>query len=207
MRNYDSNWSKKYDSCTQCHTISIPYLGKGLCRSCYWKSPKGKLLKAISRKRYNNSKKGKTVRKNYYNRNKEKFKSYSKEYGKKYRAIPKHKKNAQIYAKHLYENNRERLIKEQNERILRVKTENTLKLIEYFKQYPCIDCGEKDPIVLHFDHKKGNKSFGIADSMGLKWETVFKEIKKCDVVCANCHMRRTANTQNWLKVRLLKKLV
>ena len=67
---------------------------------------------------------------------------------------------------------------------------------------PCITCGEDDPVVLDFDHRDGNTKIGnISDmarfSLGL--DTLMKEIKKCDVLCANCHRRRTAKQQNWPK--------
>ena len=65
-------------------------------------------------------------------------------------------------------------------------------LIEYFKSHPCVDCGETDPVVLEFDHL-GKKSFTVADGMKDKsWTAVLREIEKCEVVCVNCHRRRTA---------------
>ena len=54
----------------------------------------------------------------------------------------------------------------------------------------CADCGETDPIVLQFDHlPEYEKSFdlGVRHSLKAAWV----EIQKCDVVCANCHRRRT----------------
>jgi hypothetical protein len=66
------------------------------------------------------------------------------------------------------------------------------KLVEFFRDYPCADCGESDPLVLEFDHR-GNKSFNIAKgARDRNWQAVLDEIAKCDVVCANCHRRRTA---------------
>jgi hypothetical protein len=65
-------------------------------------------------------------------------------------------------------------------------------LVEFFRTRPCIDCGESDPVVLEFDHV-GDKRFDI--SKGLRdrnWQSVLDEIAKCEVVCANCHRRRTA---------------
>lgn len=65
-------------------------------------------------------------------------------------------------------------------------------LAEYLHQHPCVDCGETDPVVLEFDHL-GNKSFNVAYGMRARsWEAVLAEIEKCEVVCANCHKRRTA---------------
>lgn len=65
-------------------------------------------------------------------------------------------------------------------------------VLEYLSQHPCVDCGESDPVVLEFDHL-GGKSFTV--SSGIKdrnWNLVLSEIEKCEVVCVNCHRRRTA---------------
>jgi len=61
----------------------------------------------------------------------------------------------------------------------------------------CVDCGELDPIVLHFDHVRGIKEFSIADMVTYSMKRVWKEIEKCDVRCANCHTRKTALEQGW----------
>lgn len=73
-------------------------------------------------------------------------------------------------------------------------------VLDYFKNNPCIDCNESDPVVLEFDHllnKSGNVSKFILNS---SLENLIKEIEKCEVVCANCHRRRTAKQQNWYKL-------
>jgi len=65
-------------------------------------------------------------------------------------------------------------------------------LMAYFHDHPCVDCGETDPIVLEFDHLR-DKKFGIAAGIRSRnWNDVLDEIAKCEVVCANCHRRRTA---------------
>lgn len=64
----------------------------------------------------------------------------------------------------------------------------------------CKDCGEKDPIVLEFDHKDPKtKSFNIGDSYGKSIDSIKEEILKCDIVCANCHRKRTAKMFNYYK--------
>ena len=68
---------------------------------------------------------------------------------------------------------------------------NLERLLEYLTSHPCVDCGLADPLVLEFDHLR-DKKFPI--SRGLReraWESVREEIEKCEVVCANCHRRRT----------------
>lgn len=68
-------------------------------------------------------------------------------------------------------------------------------LLAYFKANPCVDCGETDPVVLEFDHLR-DKRFTIGGQLAYhKWERLLEEIAKCDVVCANCHRRRTARRQ------------
>jgi hypothetical protein len=70
---------------------------------------------------------------------------------------------------------------------------NQRYVIEYLNEHPCFDCGENDIIVLEFDHARGvkvaNVSRLIQDAYSLK--KLKEEIDKCDVVCANCHRRRT----------------
>ena len=73
-------------------------------------------------------------------------------------------------------------------------------IVLYLQSHPCVDCGEKDIVVLEFDHlkdKKENVSSMIGRASPI--EKIEKEISKCDVVCANCHRRRTAKTFNWYK--------
>lgn len=75
------------------------------------------------------------------------------------------------------------------------------QVLEYLKVNPCVDCKESDPIVLEFDHVRGEKLFNISDGMKhMKPEKLFwSEIAKCDVRCANCHKRKTARDYGWFK--------
>lgn len=78
------------------------------------------------------------------------------------------------------------------------RNENRRKVVEYLQSHPCVDCNEKDPVVLTFDHVRGKKLTEVSKLLfWAKWETVEKEIAKCDVRCANCHMRRTAKQLGW----------
>ena len=69
---------------------------------------------------------------------------------------------------------------------------------EYLSKHACLDCGEKDIRVLEFDHTKDDK---YNDVSVLVWracsiKTIEKEINKCEVVCANCHRKRTWQRKN-----------
>jgi len=72
-------------------------------------------------------------------------------------------------------------------------------ILEYLKTHPCVDCGEDDVIVLTFDHVNGEKNFNISDAIshGKPWTEIKKEITKCVVRCANCHLKKTATQQGW----------
>ena len=75
-------------------------------------------------------------------------------------------------------------------------------VFEYLKTHPCVDCGENDPVVLEFDHRRGNdKRMEVSKLIngGYSIEKVMEEINKCEVRCANCHRRRTAIKQNWFR--------
>src|SRR6266508_4576028 len=89
---------------------------------------------------------------------------------KEYRAIPKNR---------LRNNNCARLRYYE-----KCKKINEIKL-----KSGCIDCGfNKSPVALHFDHVRGDKFQDIASLLrNSSWRTLEKEIKKCEVRCANCH--------------------
>lgn len=94
-----------------------------------------------------------------------------------------------------YADNREKhivVIGKQN-KIYRSKIRQ--KMCEYLSTHPCMDCGEIDIVVLEFDHLS-DKLSNIASLMTYSWRAISEEIKKCEVVCANCHRRRTAKRQD-----------
>ena len=96
------------------------------------------------------------------------------------------------YKQEHYLLHRQRYIDSAQRRKRSLAAERAAYLIDFFESHPCVDCGERDPIVLEFDHL-GDKLFNI--SQGLRdraWAAVLDEMEKCDVVCANCHRRRTA---------------
>lgn len=66
-------------------------------------------------------------------------------------------------------------------------------LLDYLQTHPCVDCGEKDPIVLEFDHVRGEKILNVTAMATAPREKVLAEIAKCDIRCANCHRRRHYN--------------
>lgn len=74
-------------------------------------------------------------------------------------------------------------------------------VLAYLRSHPCRDCGQGDPVVLEFDHvgrKRRNVSALVSD--GLPLARIDKEIEHCEVVCVNCHRRRTARRAGWRKL-------
>lgn len=79
-------------------------------------------------------------------------------------------------------------------KILKLKRERELGiwLSEYKKNIICTICGESYPGCLDFHHKNPeDKVDTISDlvSRGYGMKTILREIKKCVVVCKNCHVK------------------
>lgn len=75
-------------------------------------------------------------------------------------------------------------------------------VLDYLKNHPCVDCKESDPIVLEFDHVRGEKKFNISCLINsTNIDILSQEIKKCEVRCANCHKRKTAKQFNYFKYK------
>jgi len=89
--------------------------------------------------------------------------------------------------------------RKQRLQVLRIQ-ENRAKVHAYLTSKECEMCGEKDPVVLEFDHIDQDDKFRtIANMMHFSWEAIFREILKCRVLCANCHRRHTATQLGWRK--------
>lgn len=79
------------------------------------------------------------------------------------------------------------------------------RMMLFYKDHPCVDCGETDPRVLDFDHintKRHNISTLLRKEYS--WETILKEAANCEVRCANCHRIKTSIDQNHYTNRLLE---
>lgn len=88
-----------------------------------------------------------------------------------------------------YLDNKQKYIDQASARKLALRNE-----VWELKRVPCLDCGRSyNPWVMHFDHRPGETKVGnIATMVRNNQRTkVFEEIKKCDIVCANCHADRT----------------
>lgn len=82
-------------------------------------------------------------------------------------------------------------------------------LFAHLSNNPCRDCSEKDVLVLEFDHVRGKKleSVSVLVAKSASLSLVKNEVAKCEVVCANCHRRRTYLRQNsnWRVTRIRNK--
>lgn len=84
---------------------------------------------------------------------------------------------------------------------IQARYDKKLYVWNYLKENPCVKCGEPDPIVLEFNHIDPKQKFkGVAElAHNGTFEQLETEIKKCEVMCANCHKRHTAVQLNWMK--------
>ena len=79
---------------------------------------------------------------------------------------------------------------------------NQRRMVEYLRAHPCVDCGETDILVLEFDHLRDKTAnVGTLLMRRSEWRRILEEIAKCEVVCANCHRRRTARRSNNYRLR------
>jgi len=67
------------------------------------------------------------------------------------------------------------------------------RVTEHLQTHHCVDCGEADPVVLDFDHVRGEKAGDVSRivATGYPWAKIEAEIAKCEVRCSNCHRRAT----------------
>lgn len=113
------------------------------------------------------------------------------------------KDKAKEYQKGWYQRHKEEVIARSREKQLEIR--------HWFMRYKstlyCLDCGISHPAILQFHHRnRADKSFTIADVVrkASSVKQITNEIKKCDVLCVNCHAKRhwreTHETDSWEEV-------
>lgn len=113
-----------------------------------------------------------------------------------------YKDNRQTYYAYHYAKYKDAYLVRAKIRRDRIRAEFHSNMLNYMYDKACEDCGEADIRVLELDHINPKlKSFMISQSvkLGFSWDNVLEEIKKCRVLCANCHKKRTAQQFNWYK--------
>ena len=83
--------------------------------------------------------------------------------------------------------------------------QKTKEIHEYQMEKGCADCGyNAHPAALEFDHVREEKLFNIGEQIGNRSrKTLWEEIAKCDVVCANCHAIRTATRRQRVEIEVI----
>lgn len=98
-----------------------------------------------------------------------------------------------------YHKNKERhavnVVQQRKERVSALR----LRVQAYLAEHPCVDCGEAEPLMLDFDHVRGEKrqTISVMVLACFSWETIASEIAKCEVRCVRCHRRKTAVQLGW----------
>jgi hypothetical protein len=84
-------------------------------------------------------------------------------------------------------------------RVARWKAVKKQMIREYKTARGCADCGEQDLVVLDLHHERDERDPRTAPNGRSGWNpynlgvlALFRELMKCDVVCANDHRRRHA---------------
>ncbi len=107
----------------------------------------------------------------------------------------------QLYSQNM---NREKRNKRQSiSRKQRIK-ELQLKMLIFLSDKKCAHCPENDPIVMEFDHLDASlKEISISEAIVrcFSWERIQAEIDKCQILCANCHRRKTAKDFGFYKTK------
>lgn len=90
-----------------------------------------------------------------------------------------------------------------------VRIETRVKSMLYLSSKGCEECGEHDPRKLEYDHKDpSTKHCSISRLIidGYSWASnvLRAEIRKCRVLCANCHRVHTIKQQGYYASKAVK---
>lgn len=89
-----------------------------------------------------------------------------------------------------------------NEQRRKRRRETRIKSMWYLAEKGCEECGVRDPRVLEYDHKEPSekkRNIGRLIVDGFSWSSrvLRTEIRKCRVLCSNCHRKHTIEQQGY----------
>jgi hypothetical protein len=76
-----------------------------------------------------------------------------------------------------YKKNKEAELEYKWDRQQRKREEARQYVTQYLSSHPCVDCGETDPMVLTFDHVRGQKRMNVAELVNRGY--LIEEIHNC----------------------------
>lgn len=82
--------------------------------------------------------------------------------------------------------------KHQREKVDKRRLQMRDAFAEFKSQFFCEICGESESCCLEFHHDDPTQkefALAVASNRGYSWETILKEVKKCRVLCSNCHKK------------------
>ena len=103
----------------------------------------------------------------------------------------------QYHKKH-YQKNKQEYIEKAKVYNKNQRKQNREYLYRVKRFLGCIDCGETDPVVLDFDHVRGDKEYNLSTMAHSAFSItrMKEEIRKCEVRCSNCHRKKTHERRN-----------
>jgi len=109
------------------------------------------------------------------------------------------------YSRKHYKKHRKDALKRayKNKRIQRDR--NRENMIQFLQGKTCKDCPETDIRLFQFHHRDPNeKDYDVSTMLTIfGWKRILKEIAKCDLLCAHCHIKREfAKNNHWYKNRI-----
>jgi hypothetical protein len=114
-----------------------------------------------------------------------------------------YRNHRKTYYKQHYIKYKEEYLTRAKKRREMLKREFRDNMLAYLSDKSCVECFEADIRVLEFNHlDPSQKTFTISQAvkLGYRWSDVLNEISKCEILCANCHKKHTANQFGWYKV-------
>jgi hypothetical protein len=120
-----------------------------------------------------------------------------------YKDPEKAKKKQAEYSKKYYEKNKDKV----KATTKATKRKFRTRWKEYKATLACTQCGENHPATLDFHHfireKSNRKVFNLIHNQN--WQDLMGEIKKCIVLCANCHRKHHHEEHQQRKQKSVKK--